>query len=328
MSNNIALTVEEINKLAHLDIVTDPMVRNRFIQIYDTLWGAGTGKPAYERESTFFNRILAGDDRLQKATKFSVFTTFIDLAISGLSLEPGTRALCYLTGRNHKIGETVDAKGNKKGVYEGRLTLTVSGYGELVMRARAGQIRYADNPVLVYEEDSFSFGDNDGRKTVSYTCCFPHKSNHIVACYLRITRADGSVDYSVMLEEDWKRLQDYSANNNRRWNPETHQWECKPNELYTQNGGDIDPGFLMAKCVKHAFKTYPKVRIGNYTVMESEVTETPQHEINDFYGVTETPQQPAMPTDPNPAYGNQPDYSAGVTVDPTTGEVTEDDGTF
>lgn len=319
---NIQLTVEELNKLKPLDIVRSEAVRNRFIQIHDTLWGAGTGEPAYEREAIHFNTLLRDKDNLQKATKFSIFTAFIDLAVCGLSLEPGVRALCYLQGRNCKIGTNPQTG---KDVYEGRLVLTISGYGELVLRARAGQIRHADNPVLVYEEDAFSFTDNDGRKQVRYTCNLPHKSNHIVAGYLRITRCDGSIDYSVMLEEDWLRLQGYSGKQNRKWN--NGQWVEKPNELYTSNGGGIDSGFLCAKIIKHAFKTYPKVRIGK-AEMETQQDDNVQAEIDSFYNVQDgQEQQPAMQQDPNPPFGNRPDTSAGVTVDPAGTEET-DDGTF
>jgi len=319
--SNIQLTVDELNKMQPIDIITSEAVRSRFIQIHDTLWGAGTGLPAYERESIYFNGILRDNEKLQNTTKFSIFTSFIDLAVCGLSLEPGVRALCYLQGRNYCIGQ--DASGRK--LYEGRLVLTISGYGELVLRSRAGQIRHADNPVLVYEEDAFSFTDQNGSKQVSYTCNLPHTSNHIVAAYLRITRADGTSDYAVMLEEDWLRLQGFSEENNKYWDKDKGQWVKKPNELYVSNGGTIDSGFLCAKLIKHAFKTYPKVRIGK-AELESQQSEEEQQDIDGFYNVDggqpeTTPKQEATP------YGNQPDTSAGVTVDPAqTGG--EDDGTF
>lgn len=327
--SNIALTVESINAMNPLDIVTNENVRARFIQIWDTLWGAGSGEAAYERESLFFNNKLSDDAYLQHATRFSIFTCFIDLAVAGLSLEPGTRALCYLQGRNACIGKHP----NGENIYEGRLTLTISGYGELVMRARAGQIRYADNPVLVYEEDTFSFGDMNGQKVVNYMCNLPHKSNHIIAAFLRITRPDGSLDYAVMLEEDWMRLQRYSLRNNQRYDKNTKTYSGNANPLYTANNGGIDSGFLAAKLIKHAFKTYPKVRIGNGTEMESAHDDNKQHEIDDFYGVAAPAEAPAMPADPNPPFGNQPDTSAGVVIDPAKVEVpeqgaAEDDGTF
>lgn len=307
---NLQMTVEEINQLKPLEIVEHPVVRDRFTQIYETLWG--NGEAAYQRESIYFNKALRDNDngKLQKATPFSIFTAFIDLAVCGLSLEPGTRALAYLMGRNVNVG----TKENKK--WEGRCVLTVSAYGELVMRTRAGQIRHADNPILVYDNDEFSFKDVDGRKSVSYTCNLPHTGHNITACYLRITRADGSIDYSVMLPEDWCRLAGYSQKQNRG----------VANELYgmDQNGiVHIDPGFLMAKCIKHAFKSYPKVRIGRGTELQSQqVDEQPQLSDEDIYGVdpetgevlNDTP-EPA----PQPFGDNEPPQGVTVNADEEEG---------
>lgn len=320
--SNINLTVEQINQQKPLDIVAYEPVKQRFIQIYDTLWGEGTGLPAYERESIFFNKFLAdNNDVANKVTRFSIFTAFIDLAVCGLSVESGVRALCYLQGRNTCIGK--NEKGQK--IYEGRLVLTVSGYGELVLRARCGQIKYADNPVLVYQEDEFSFSDNNGQKSVNYTCHLPHASGNIVACFLRITRADGSVDYSVMFEEDWNRLAEFSAKQNKKYDEASRRYvKGNPNELYTSNKGGIDTGFLIAKCIKHAFKTYPKVRIGKGTELQTE-QEAPEPQIDDFYGVQQ--EQPVQ--QPTPPFGDAPDHSEGVQVANSQEDgAVEDDGAF
>ena len=107
----ITLTVEQLNEMQPLDIVTSPIVRDKFINIYDTLWGNGTGEAAYERESNYFNKLLRDTPDLQKGTHFSLFTAFIDLAVCGLSLEQGTRALCYLIGRNQKTTPKLDQQG-------------------------------------------------------------------------------------------------------------------------------------------------------------------------------------------------------------------------
>ena len=312
--SNIALTIEAINKLQPLEIATSDVVRERFIQIHDTLWGAGTGEPAYERESHHFNNKLRDDaDLAAKSTRFSIFSAFIDLAILGLSCEPGTRALCYLQGRNYKIGKNPQGKD----IYEGRLVVTVSGYGELVMRARAGQIRHADNPVLVYQEDTFSFGEQNGQKVINYMCNLPHTTGHIIAAYLKITRADGSIDYSVMLEQDWLRLAGYSAKNNRRWDNDARAYVGKANELYTANNGTIDTGFLCAKLIKHAFRTYPKVRIGKATLLESQQDDQIQQEIDDFYGLTSGAEAPVS-ADPA-SFVPSPSPEAGVRIDPSAG---------
>lgn len=322
--SNIALTVDSINSLSPLEIVTNEAVKSRFIQIYDTLWGAGTGEPAYERESFHFNNILREDERLQKATNFSIFTCFIDLAVSGLSVEKTTKAQGYLQGRNVKVGK--DSSG--KDIYEGHLKFTVSGYGELVMRERAGQIRYADNPVLVYEEDDFSYGDVNGQKVVNYMCHLPHKSNHIVACFLRITRADGSVDYSVMLEEDWIRLQSYSAKQNRKWDNTTRTYVESANDLYTSRNGGIDTGFLTAKLIKHAFKTYPKVRMGKGTELESQVEDTTQKDIDDFYGIESAPNELPSVTVMPQSFSEPQDISTGVKIETIPEKEEDNDDAF
>ena len=320
--SKINLTVEQLNKMDALDIVTSPLVRDKFIDIYNTLWGTGTGEAAYERESNNFNRLLRDNADLQKGTRFSLFTAFIDIAVCGLSLEQGPRALCYLIGRNQKTTPKVDPQGrpmrDSKGYqlynWEGRVVLTVSAYGELVLRERAGQIRHADNPVIVYANDEFSFSDKGGKKEVEYVCHLPHTGQRIVACYLRITRADGSIDYSVMTEEDWIRLAQYSARQNKNG---------EANALYgvdSHGTVNIDSGFLMAKCIKHAFKTYPKVRIGRGTELLSQQVEEKEIAIDDsLYGIEEGSAESAQ--EPAPFGPPANDVSAGVTVD--TGE---DDG--
>ena len=317
--SSLTLTVEQINQMNPLDIVLNEHIRNKFIQVHDTIWGEGTGEAAYERESIHFNRLLSEKmDTANKVTKFSIFTAFIDLAVCGLSLEQGTRALTYLQGRNVCVG--AGPNGNK--VYEPRLQLMISGYGELVLRARSGQIRHADNPVIVYEEDDFSFSDNNGQKSINYTCHLPHKSGNIVACFLRITRTDGSIDYAVMFEEDWARLAEYSAKQNTYYDKNSRQQVSRgANELYTARNGQIDTGFLMAKCIKHAFKTYPKVRIGRGTALQTE-QEDPIKQDDDFYGIEDP--QPAQPA-PAPSFAPEPDHSAGVQI---PDEPASDDGAF
>ena len=308
--SQINLTVEQLNQMKPFEIAKSTIVRDKFITIYDTLWGAGTGEAAYERESIYFNKLLRDTPALQKGTPFSLFTAFIDLAVCGLSLEQGTRALCYLINRNTNIGTRETPQ------WESRVVLTISAYGELVLRERAGQIRHADNPVLVYSNDEFSFSDKGGRKEVDYTCHLPHTGQNIIACYLRITRADGSIDYSVMTEQDWLRLQSYSGKANRKLDRQTNRYVEIPNALYTAAEGSIDTGFLMAKCIKHAFKTYPKVRIGRGTELQSQQEEEAEIEINDaLYGVNTETGEINAPKAPEPFGPPANDVSAGVTVD-------------
>lgn len=295
MANNLTLSLDRLNDMQPLQIVKDEAVKQRFILIYSKIWTRGDEKEAeavYEHESIAFTRALSESADLQSCTNFSIFSSFIDLAVCGLSIQQGSCPQCYLLKRSVKIGETTGSNGKKCGKYESRVNLTVSGYGELVMRERCGQIRHADNPVIVYANDEFSFTDKGGRKQVDYTCHLPHDGQRIVACFMRITRADGSIDYAVMLPEDWGRLARYSARQNSYYK-DGQRVEGNPNSPYSSNGGTIDTGFLKAKCIKHAFKTSPKVKIGGFTIMEADTTEE-----DDFYSLSE-----------------------GTTVDPDTGEV-------
>lgn len=334
--SQIEITVKLLNELQPTEIVRNDNVRDKFIQIYDAMWSQSTGvsgEAAYEKEARNFNRLLSEkEDVRKKCSHFSLFTSFLDVAISGLTLDPGTKAQAYLLARSIAVDSYVDDHGQKKNRYETQCVLTVSGYGELVLRARCGQIRHADNPVIVYEEDSFEFGERNGQKFVNYTCRLPHQSGRIVACFMKITRADGSADYAVMLPEDWARLSNYSARQNSKFNYQTKQWENgKPNALYTAQGGQIDPGFLVAKCIKHAFKTYPKARIGHATQLESQqVDET---EISDdIYGITDNGELVDTATgeiitdrQPEQSFVPADNTAAGVTVDPAAND---DDDTF
>ena len=326
---NINLTVEEINRLEPTAIATNELVRAKFIQIYEAMWTPSTGitgEAAYERESRNFNRILGEKEDLRKnCTRFSLFTAFLDVAISGLTLDPGTRAQAYLLSRSIAVDSYLDQQGNKKNKYETQCILTVSGYGELILRARCGQIRHADNPVIVYAEDEFEYGERNGNKFVNYTCRLPHTSGNIVACFMKITRADGSIDYAVMLPEDWNRLAGFSARQNRQWDNQRRQWVLgNPNALYGQQQDGslkIDTGFLIAKCIKHAFKTYPKARVGRGTQLESQQVD--EVEINDdIFGLEDGSSVNRSTGEVLPSqdtgFAPAPDTSAGVRVNPET----------
>lgn len=307
MSDAISLA-KELKQTKAIDVIRNERVRTQFISVYNSIWKEG-GENVYEREAIYFNQQLRDKDELRACSGTSIFYAFIDLAVKGLTLAPGAQALCYLLTRSHKVG--VDAKGNE--IWEKLCNLTISGYGELALRAKVGQIRHADNPVIVYDGDSFEYGEKNGQKVVNYMSAFPRKSDRIVACFIKITRADGTIDYSVMTETDWKRLQGYSEKQNSYKDRRTGETVVKSNALYNVNG-QIDTGFLIAKCIKHAFKTYPKINIGKGSVMESDILDNTQNDFDPYDGVGTEPQQAKQEETFAPAS----DMSAGVTIDPAS----------
>lgn len=317
--SNVMTFAKELQAMKSTDVIRNESVRNQFINVYNSIWKEG-GEQVYEREAVYFNQQLRDKAQLRECSPMSIFYAFIDLAVKGLTLCPGPQSLCYLIPRSVKVG--VDQTG--KDVWEKCCNLTISGYGELVLRVRAGQILHADNPVIVYEDDKFEYGEVNGRKVVNYMSALPRKSNRIVACFLKITRTDGTVDYSIMTEGDWMRLKSYSDKQNTYVDYKTKQKVVKSNELYSSNDGQIDTGFLMAKCVKHAFRTYPKLQIGRGTTLESDVVESRAEEGFDPYNMDGQNMQQAQPR--AESFAKEPDMSAGVVID--TSSAGEDDGVF
>lgn len=314
--SNALLLANELQSMKATDVIRNERVRNQFISVYNSIWKEG-GEQVYEREAIYFNQQLRDKANLRECSGTSIFYAFIDLAVRGLTLAPGSQALCYLIPRSVKTG--TDERGND--VWEKVCNLTISGYGELVLRKNAGQIRHADNPVIVYEGDSFQYGEQNGQKIVNYMSAFPRTSNKIVACFLKITRADGTIDYSVMTEQDWLRLKGYSDKQNTYFDRKANQWVTKSNDLYGNGNGQIDVGFLMAKCVKHAFKTYPKLNIGRGSTLETEIIEQQSTDFDPYGGVAQKEMQKQ-----EEHFANQSDISAGVSFDPA--QQGDDDGSF
>lgn len=320
--SNVSDMVETIKKLKCAQVVRNEQVRLQFINVYNAIWKQD-GEKAYEREANFFNKIIREKDSLKACTPLSVFFAFIDLAVQGISVEPGARALAYLIPRSYKTG-AVDSTG--KDIYEWRCVLNISGQGELYLRARAGQIHHADNPVIVYEGDDFEFGERDGRKYVNYCMRMPRTSNHIVACFMKITRIDGTIDYAVMVESDWIRLSEYSGENNKKWDRQSRQWVKTPNALYTSEAGGIDPGFLRSKCIKHAFSSYPKLNIGKGSQLETVTCDLPDPGFDPYGGIDDqaTTQQEAS-RNGSDSFAGTSNTANGVRIDPAAKQ--QDNGT-
>lgn len=251
------ISKSDLQKLNPLEVSENEAVQEKFIAMYNSIHGAQKGEMVYAKETFNFKKLISENGELQKCTPISLYSVFLDLAMMGLSLEQGSKPLAYVISRNANIGSKEAPQ------WEKRAYLVVSPYGELVMRMRAGQIKYADNPVIVYEGDVFGiYIDDDGNKKVRYESIIPRKSKKIVAAFIKIVRHDNTVDYHYLTIEDVERLKGFSEKNNRG----------KANALYTSNGGQIDSGFLAGKMIKHAFSSYPKINIsGMSTIAETEI---------------------------------------------------------
>jgi hypothetical protein len=306
--NKIQVRIEELNALPPTKIVENENVEAKFIQMYNDIHGAGRGISAYRKEAFNFQKVVRESPGLAECTRMSLFGCFLDMAVNGLSLDPTGRPHCYLIPRSADTGKK-DKEGNK--IYEKRASVSVTGYGELIMRQRAGQIKYVDNPVIVYEGDTFSASLDHGQKKITYSAAIPRKSDKVIGAFIHIVRNDGSEDWQWMLTGDVKRLKGYSEWANRKWDKNKHQYvKGEANKLYASCEGGIDPGFLESKMIKHAFDAYPKVRVGKYTNLETE--DDPQ-EVD--YGIEEAESEEVESKGFGDEESTEPE-PAGVTVEP------------
>lgn len=279
--------VEQIKNAPHEQI--PELAKDKFIQVYSQKFGQDQAEAFYEEQKNFFLGELATGSyapKLKVADNMSLYFAFMSIAINGLSLEKGTTTTCYLEAKSVKIGEDpnrLDANHRPTPIYQTNATISITGYGEIVLRQRAGQIKSVDTPKVVYDCDDFSFGEENGKPTLTWKKCIPRpKGSRLIACYVRIVKNDGTFDYKVLDTDEILRLKNYSLRQN---------YGKFANPLYgTQpDCSDIDTGFLMSKTVKHAFKGYPKLPLGAGSTLEADKDSEPIEPIA-------APQAPFPPT--------------------------------
>lgn len=241
-------------------VIKSAAATNRFVATYAKVHGIRNMAKAQafcEAEQHHFLKIINDNPNIAKCTKLSLYGIFMDVAVLGLSFDPTMKHL-YIVPFNTNVGTKQAPK------YESRAALQISGQGELLLRVMQGQIKYADNPVIVFEGDEFRYGSKDGKVVLDHVACYPRKSTKMLACYVKIVRHDDSVDYKVMAMEDIEQLRKFSKD---------------PNSLAWTTGM---AGMVQAKTIKHAFKSYPKLRVGDFSKLESEVVEAEPETAIDY----------------------------------------------
>ncbi len=250
---SITVTMDHLNTLQPASIANDDRVKAMFVKNFNAIHKSSNGEQVYELEKYYFSRGVSTSAELKKCTKLSLYATFIEMAVQGLSFDPGKK-LCYLVPQNVNVG----TKDNPQ--WETRASLEVSPYGELAIRQAMGQIKSADNPEVVYEGEHFEVSQTPTGKQVDHKFKFP-RTGKMIACYMRIVKSDGENDYFILDSAGMERLKSYSAKKNKGF----------ANALYGKDGVGPDEGFWKAKTIKHAFKSYPKVKLpGQFTKLQED----------------------------------------------------------
>lgn len=304
MSN---LSIKELNQMTPLQVLENEGVKERFISLYNKIHNREDGEIFFEKEKYNLIRTINQSADLQVCQGFSVYGTFINIASMGITLSAqGNNPYIYVLSRGAKEGKTDDGKDR----WVKRMYTEVSPYGELSLRIAAGQIIYADNVKIVYEGDKFKIGcDRNGQQYVEFEAEIPRKSKNIIAAFVKVVRPDKSFDISYLVKEDWERLAGFSLKQNS-FGSNTG----KANALYTSQNGGIDSGFLAAKCLKHAFGTFPKIALGQFAKLQQ--NDEPIQAID--YGLSE--EIPVEETVETTAFGDFSDLetkeeNAGVPVE-------------
>lgn len=264
MDNNSEnkMTIAELKSMTPQQVLDDPRVRERFVSLYNNIHDSQQGDLFFEKEKYNFLRIINASSELPKCTGFSTYGVLLDIASMGITLDNTSRPLLYILPGSVNVGE------KDKPVWEKRMSIEISPYGELDLRIQAGQLLYADRPVIVFEGDEFSPRVTEtGQKVVVYSAAIPRKSKTIIGAFIKLTRPDRSSDFFWMLPEDIDRLKGYSLKKSQRRDSKGNIYG-DANALYKSNDGQIDTGFLEAKVIKHAFKTFPKLRLGQFSALQ------------------------------------------------------------
>ncbi len=248
-----------------------PEIAERFKKIFCIIHLGGNTNPKamqtaeafYEAEKFHFMKMVTENEKLAECTKMSLYGCWMDVAVSRLSFDPSYKHL-YLVPFSHNV-----AKKGQPAQWEKRASLQISGYGELLLRQMQGQIKYADNPVLVYESDNFKYGTRNGSAFVDHESVLPRKSSKIVASYMKIIRPDDSVDYKVITQEDIERFKKFSKIEKDK------DGNAKESKAWTDGEG----GMWLMKCIKHAFKNYPKIRTGTYSSLATQTEDVKDVEV-------------------------------------------------
>jgi recombinational DNA repair protein RecT len=280
MTTETRLKRSEVEKLTLTQIVDDERVKSRFVELFNARNRTKDGAALYTMATESFLRAIQEDQNLQQCTPISLYNAFLDMAYYGITVAKAAQPLAYLLWNNVNTGT------KESPAWEKRATLTISPYGELAIRQSMNQIKHADNPIVVYEDDEYSgIVYKDGQKTVNYKKNLKSKNRKIVAAFIKITRHDGSIDF---VETDMAQIARLAGYSNRK------NFNKGANALYSSNAGQIDEGFLTAKLIKHAFKTYPRVNNPHSAAaFQTEQVETEVEEVEDIYGMDDDSEIPA-----------------------------------
>lgn len=172
MSNT---AIDRIKALPPMEVLAQDKIKETFIKVIPK-----DGVTVYEREKTFAIQALMANPKLGD-DKFSLYTSMINLALSGLTLNPNL-GLAYLIPN------------------KGKATLRFSFQGKIDMLTNHGAIRYVSAAEIVYDCDEFQ--RNMG-KVIKHIPKDPRpKEAKEIGAYIIVIMPDGGEKHLYMSTPD------------------------------------------------------------------------------------------------------------------------------
>lgn len=249
------MNFKKIKTMTWSDLLKDHEFIDTYVTLYNTAHGNSLdldGHAHYLRETDFLKQIILDNSYIAGCSTLSFMTLLLDLAYHGLSIQPITKPQAYVLPRKIPLK---NADGTKSD--ELRALLGLTAYGEIALRIRSGIIKHVDNPVMVYKGDFFEQRENPVTRETTIGYQARYESEEIVRAFVKITRYDDTWDYRVISMDDMMRLK--AKSDNKTGAP----WTGGP-------GGGPLRGMWETKLLKHAFNTYPRIKLGLNTEANDE----------------------------------------------------------
>jgi recombinational DNA repair protein RecT len=277
VTNSPASIMQVIQQTPPTQIAELDFVKDKFIQNYNHCHRSQNGDLMYHKTLIHFKQLLQGSDALRNCDPFSLYACLVTIAARGYSLDPQDDEV-YLIPRKGKA-----AIQRQAGAHVRRLITS-------------GQIIFAEQPVLVFEGDTFLV--QRGR-VIDHIEAF--KSNNIIAGYIRYVIDDKGTDrFFVYRPSDWL-----------SWKKKS---DMKEGANWTGNNGQPEPGFLRTKIVLHSAKE--KCWATGHTQATVELYEDIEFDVIDDEAATNAgtsaPAAPQQPPPPDDSFVAPPNNQGGV----------------
>lgn len=186
--NKLELTGKMLAECKHpKDIMELPAVRDRWVNTYNMTSGRQDGDLKFEAEKVLFIQTVSESATLAKCTQMSIYSSFILLAVSGLSLRDDQ---AYLVPYKDKCGFMVGWK------------------GRLEQITQIPGVERVNEPICVFDGEEFEYEINEGEyKVVKHRPLLNTQGREILAVYCTIRQA-GHVRTFLMKREEVLSIRD------------------------------------------------------------------------------------------------------------------------